>query len=35
MAGRHPALSRLDGRWEMSKDGETWNLDFELSYVRG
>jgi hypothetical protein len=26
--------NRIDGRWEMSKDGETWNLDFELSYVR-
>jgi hypothetical protein len=24
----------LDGRWEISKDGQTWNLDFELSYVR-
>lgn len=23
-----------DGRWEMSTDGETWNLDFELSYLR-
>jgi hypothetical protein len=26
--------NRIDGRWEMSKDSETWNLDFELSYVR-
>jgi hypothetical protein len=25
---------RMDGRWEMSKDGATWNLDFELTYVR-
>jgi hypothetical protein len=24
----------VDGRWEMSKDGLTWNLDFELTYVR-
>jgi hypothetical protein len=24
----------VDGRWEMSKDGVTWNLDFELSYQR-
>jgi hypothetical protein len=24
----------VDGRWEMSKDGVTWNLDFELTYVR-
>lgn len=24
----------MDGRWEMSKDGQTWNLDFELTYVR-
>lgn len=22
------------GGWEMSKDGMTWNLDFELTYVR-
>jgi hypothetical protein len=26
--------NRIDGRWEMSKDGETWNLDFELGYAR-
>jgi hypothetical protein len=26
---------RIDGRWEISHDGaETWELDFELSYVR-
>ncbi|MPZ28956.1 MAG: hypothetical protein GEV12_21800 [Micromonosporaceae bacterium] len=24
----------MDGQWEMSEDGVTWNLDFELSYVR-
>lgn len=24
----------VDARWEMSEDGETWNLDFELGYVR-
>jgi hypothetical protein len=24
----------VDGRWEMSKDGVTWNLDFELTYTR-
>jgi hypothetical protein len=24
----------IDGRWEMSKDGVTWNLDFELAYHR-
>jgi hypothetical protein len=24
----------VDARWEMSRDGVTWQLDFELSYVR-
>jgi hypothetical protein len=24
----------VDARWEMSRDGETWNLDFELTYTR-
>jgi hypothetical protein len=24
----------VDGRWEQSEDGVTWNLDFELTYVR-
>lgn len=24
----------VDGRWEMSPDGVTWNLDFELTYTR-
>lgn len=24
----------VDARWEMSKDGETWQLDFELTYTR-
>ncbi|MEH0829370.1 hypothetical protein, partial [Micromonospora sp. CPCC 205714] len=24
----------IDGRWEISRDGVTWDLDFELSYVR-
>jgi hypothetical protein len=24
----------VDARWEMSTDGVTWNLDFELTYVR-
>jgi hypothetical protein len=24
----------IDGRWEISTDGTTWNLDFELTYVR-
>jgi hypothetical protein len=24
----------FDGRREMFKDGQTWNLDFEVSYVR-
>ncbi|MEU0572766.1 hypothetical protein ABZ297_46200 [Nonomuraea sp. NPDC005983] len=24
----------VDGRWEMSADGVTWNLDFELTYTR-
>jgi len=25
---------RIEGRWEMSKDGVAWNLDFELIYIR-
>ena len=25
---------RLDGQWEMSRDGVTWQVDFELSYAR-
>ncbi|MGN9779482.1 hypothetical protein ACTMS0_27580 [Micromonospora sp. H33] len=29
-----PGEDRIDGRWEMSKDGTTWHLDFELSYLR-
>jgi len=24
----------MDGRWEMSEDGVSWSLDFELTYVR-
>jgi hypothetical protein len=24
----------VDARWEMSKDGETWRLDFGLTYTR-
>jgi hypothetical protein len=24
----------VDARWEMSADGVTWNLDFELTYTR-
>jgi len=24
----------FDARWEMSQDGQTWNLDFELAYLR-
>jgi hypothetical protein len=26
--------SRIDGRWERSVDGETWELDFEGTYTR-
>jgi hypothetical protein len=26
--------ARIDGRWEMSEDGATWRLDFELTYLR-
>ena len=25
---------RIDARWERSRDGETWQLDFELTYTR-
>jgi hypothetical protein len=24
----------IDGQWEMSEDGSTWNVDFELTYTR-
>ncbi|MGN9908438.1 hypothetical protein ACTMTJ_12910 [Phytohabitans sp. LJ34] len=24
----------VDGQWEMSRDGETWNVDFGLTYTR-
>jgi hypothetical protein len=24
----------VDARWEMSRDGVTWKVDFELTYVR-
>jgi|tagenome__1003787_1003787.scaffolds.fasta_scaffold20536434_1 hypothetical protein len=24
----------VNGRWEMSRDGVTWNVDFELTYTR-
>jgi hypothetical protein len=24
----------IDGRWERSRDGESWELDFELTYTR-
>lgn len=24
----------INGRWEMSEDATTWNLDFELTYIR-
>lgn len=24
----------LDGQWEMSRDGVTWNVDFEIVYTR-
>jgi len=29
-----PGGDTIDGRWEMSEDGVTWNVDFELSYQR-
>ena len=25
---------RIDGRWEISKDGSTWEHDFELIYTK-
>ncbi|MEV6811724.1 hypothetical protein [Micromonospora sp. NPDC051296] len=25
---------RIDGRWEISRDGTRWDLDFELTYRR-
>lgn len=25
---------RVDGRWEMSPDGVTWKVDFEITYTR-
>ena len=29
-----PDGDTIDARWEMSKDGETWSVDFELTYTR-
>jgi hypothetical protein len=29
-----PDGDSIDGRWEMSQDGATWHLDFELTYTR-
>jgi hypothetical protein len=26
--------TRIDGRWESSNDGSTWELDFHLNYLR-
>ena len=26
---------RIEGRWESSPDGATWELDFPITYVRG
>jgi hypothetical protein len=26
--------NRIDARWEISPDGESWELDFELTYTR-
>jgi hypothetical protein len=33
--GRFSADNRtVEARWEMSEDGRSWRLDFELTYVR-
>jgi hypothetical protein len=24
----------IDGQWEMSRDGETWSVDFGITYTR-
>jgi hypothetical protein len=29
-----PDGDTMDGQWEMSTDGTTWNVDFELTYTR-
>ncbi|PZG04584.1 hypothetical protein [Nonomuraea aridisoli] len=29
-----PAGDTIDARWEMSADGETWRVDFGLTYTR-
>jgi hypothetical protein len=29
-----PDGQTIDGRWETSPDGQAWELDFELHYVR-
>jgi hypothetical protein len=26
--------SAIEGRWEIARDGSTWELDFELNYRR-
>jgi uncharacterized protein YndB with AHSA1/START domain len=25
---------RIDGRWEIAHDGESWETDFDLTYVK-
>jgi hypothetical protein len=25
---------RIDGRWELARDGKTWEIDFDLTYVK-
>ncbi len=29
-----PDGDTIDAQWEMSRDGVTWNVDFELTYTR-
>jgi hypothetical protein len=26
--------SRIEGRWESSRDGQNWDLDFQLNYIK-
>ena len=26
--------SRIEGAWESSRDGQTWDLDFKLNYIK-
>ena len=32
--GQFAGDSRIEGAWESSPDGQNWNLDFQLNYIK-